>query len=57
MALLAAGGIASKEIAATLFLSARTVDTHLARAYRKLGVVGRSELPATRLPALPPPPT
>ncbi len=53
VALLAAGGTSSKEIAATLFLSARTVDTHLARAYRKLGITGREQLAA----ALGPPPT
>ena len=27
-----------------LFLSTRTVDTHLARVYRKLGIAGRAEL-------------
>lgn len=43
-ALLAAEGLASKEIAARLSVSARTVDTHLARVYVKLGVSGRSEL-------------
>ena len=56
VALLAAGGLASKDIATRLFLSTRTVDTHLARVYRKLGVVGRSEL-RDALTALPPPPT
>ena len=44
VALLAASGLASKDIAARLYLSTRTVDTHLARVYRKLGVVGRTEL-------------
>jgi DNA-binding CsgD family transcriptional regulator len=46
VALLAARGMATKHIAARLFLSARTVDTHLARIYRKLGVTGRAELAA-----------
>ncbi len=46
VALLAARGVASKEIAARLYLSTRTVDTHLARVYRKLGVAGREELGA-----------
>lgn len=55
VALLAAGGLASKDIAARLVLSTRTVDTHLARVYRKLGVVGRGEL-RDALTALPPPP-
>lgn len=36
----------SKEIAERLGLSVRTVDTHLANAYRKLGVSGRAELRA-----------
>lgn len=44
VALLAAGGAASREIADRLFVSTRTVDTHLARVYRKLGISGRSEL-------------
>jgi DNA-binding CsgD family transcriptional regulator len=46
VALLAAGGASSKDIAATLYLSSRTVDTHLARVYRKLGISGRDQLPA-----------
>jgi DNA-binding NarL/FixJ family response regulator len=44
VALLAARGMATKDIAAHLDLSARTVDTHLARIYRKLGVAGRADL-------------
>jgi DNA-binding NarL/FixJ family response regulator len=44
VALLAAGGMTTKDIAARLDLSARTVDTHLARIYRKLGVAGRADL-------------
>lgn len=46
VALLAATGASSKDMAAQLFLSARTVDTHLARIYRKLGISGRDQLPA-----------
>jgi DNA-binding CsgD family transcriptional regulator len=34
----------SREIADRLGLSQRTVDNHLARIYRKLGVAGRDEL-------------
>lgn len=45
VALLAADGLASKEIAARLYLSKRTVDTHLDRIYRKLGISSRDELP------------
>jgi DNA-binding NarL/FixJ family response regulator len=44
VALLAAGGLANKEIAERLSVSKRTVDTHLDRVYRKLGVGGRDEL-------------
>ncbi len=39
-----AGGRSTKETARRLFLSARTVDNHLARVYRRLGVAGRDEL-------------
>ena len=41
---LAARGLSNKEIAAQLFLSARTVGHHLYKAYPKLGVASRSEL-------------
>lgn len=44
VALLAAQGLPSKAIAEKLFLSVRTVDNHLQRAYEKLGVSGRDEL-------------
>jgi DNA-binding CsgD family transcriptional regulator len=44
VALLAAGGFSSKEVGQRLHLSTRTVDTHLARVYRKLGITGRTEL-------------
>ncbi|MFS8586821.1 MAG: helix-turn-helix transcriptional regulator, partial [Acidimicrobiia bacterium] len=46
VALLAARGRTSAEIAETLFLSVRTVDTHLHRIYRKLQITGRRELAA-----------
>jgi DNA-binding CsgD family transcriptional regulator len=46
VALLAAGGRSSAEIGEHLHLSTRTVDTHLARVYRKLGITGRAELDA-----------
>lgn len=36
-----AQGVTSKEIAATLFLSKRTVDFHLANIYAKLSVKNR----------------
>jgi DNA-binding CsgD family transcriptional regulator len=44
IALLAASGSTSREIADHLYLSVRTVDNHLQRAYAKLGVTSRSEL-------------
>ena len=44
LALLAAQGVASKEIASRLYLSVRTVNNHLQSVYTKLGVVSRTEL-------------
>ncbi|TAJ48539.1 MAG: LuxR family transcriptional regulator [Herbiconiux sp.] len=44
IAALAAAGHANREIAAELVLSIRTVETHLLRVYKKLGIRGRSEL-------------
>lgn len=46
IAMLAAGGLRSREIAERLVVSVRTVDNHLQRAYRKLGVSRRDELAA-----------
>lgn len=43
---LAAGGLPSRKIAAQLVISPRTVDTHLYRVFRKLGISRRSELHA-----------
>lgn len=44
VALLAVTGLSSQAIASRLSLSVRTVDTHLARVYFKLGITGRSSL-------------
>jgi ATP/maltotriose-dependent transcriptional regulator MalT len=44
VAVLAASGLSSRDIAARLFVSTRTVDNHLQRVYVKLGVSGRRAL-------------
>jgi DNA-binding NarL/FixJ family response regulator len=44
VALLAARGLSSRAIAERLVVSVRTVDNHLQRAFRKLGVRGRGDL-------------
>jgi DNA-binding CsgD family transcriptional regulator len=41
---LAADGLRNKEIAGQLFMSPKTVEAHLSRAYRKLGVRARTDL-------------
>jgi DNA-binding CsgD family transcriptional regulator len=43
---LVAAGHTNREVAARLFISIRTVETHLASVYRKMGVRSRSELAA-----------
>jgi len=43
---LAAGGMTNKEVAAALFISPKTVEANLARAYSKLGIKSRAELGA-----------
>lgn len=50
MVRLAAAGRSSREIAAQLFLSPRTVEYHLYKAYPKLGVTSRRELSRLNLP-------
>ncbi len=47
---LAASGMSNRDIAATLFISIKTVEANLGRVYRKLGVRGRVAL-ARRLEA------
>lgn len=44
IALQVAGGKSNKEVGAALFLSHKTVEAHLGRIYRKLGVSSRAEL-------------
>lgn len=46
VALAVVGGGTNREVAAALFLSERTVESHLGRVFRKLGVRSRSELTA-----------
>lgn len=48
----AAIGLTTKEIAERLFITAKTVDNHLLRAYRALGIAGRDELAAAIPPGL-----
>jgi DNA-binding CsgD family transcriptional regulator len=46
VAVLVAGGATNAEIAARLFLSERTVEDHIAKATRRLGISGRAGLAA-----------
>jgi DNA-binding CsgD family transcriptional regulator len=43
---LSGSGRTNREVAATLFLSPKTVEANLARVYRKLGITARAELGA-----------
>jgi DNA-binding CsgD family transcriptional regulator len=52
VARLAADGLSTPEVAQQLFITVNTVETHLRRAYLKLGIHARDELPAAlALPA------
>ena len=44
VATMAAAGLSNPQIAQALFVSLKTVETHLAHAYRKLGIRSRGEL-------------
>jgi DNA-binding CsgD family transcriptional regulator len=46
VATLAAAGRSNREIARQLYLAPRTVETHLTRSYRKLGIASRAQLRA-----------
>ncbi len=41
---LAADGLSNRAVAQALFVTTKTIETHLGHAYRKLGVTGRDEL-------------
>jgi DNA-binding CsgD family transcriptional regulator len=43
---LVAAGQTNREVAAATFMSVRTVESHLGRIYRKLGIRSRTELAA-----------
>ena len=47
VALMIAGGATNREAAEQLFLSPKTIEAHLARSYRKLGVHNRAQLTTT----------
>jgi DNA-binding CsgD family transcriptional regulator len=55
IATLAASGLSNREIADRLVVSPRTVENHLARAFVKLGVTSRRELPGAVERAAAPP--
>jgi DNA-binding NarL/FixJ family response regulator len=42
---LAAAGASNREVAQTLFVTEKTVETHLGRAFRKLDISSRRKLP------------
>jgi DNA-binding NarL/FixJ family response regulator len=41
---MAADGLTNRQIAEALFVTIKTVETHLAAVYRKLGISSREEL-------------
>jgi len=45
VAAMAADGLTNRDIAQSLFVTARTVEVHLSGVYRKLGISSRSQLP------------
>lgn len=44
VATMAADGMTSREVAQALFVSEKTVETHLTQTYRKLGIIARAQL-------------
>ena len=51
MAELAASGRTTRQIAGELFLTPKTVETHLTRVFRKLGLTSRAQLAPLLTPA------
>ena len=51
IAQLAATGLSNREIGQRLYLSHRTISTHLYRVFPKLGITSRAELGPPRLAA------
>jgi DNA-binding NarL/FixJ family response regulator len=47
---MAARGLSNREIAQTLFVTSKTVETHLRHSYRKLGITARAELAQLLVP-------
>jgi DNA-binding CsgD family transcriptional regulator len=56
IALLAAQGLSNKEIGQRLYLSHRTIGSHLYRIFPKLGITSRTQLPAVMAPVSGPTP-
>jgi ATP/maltotriose-dependent transcriptional regulator MalT len=54
IAQLAAQGLSNREIGQRLYLSHRTISTHLYRVFPKLGITSRAELTSALAPAHPP---
>jgi DNA-binding CsgD family transcriptional regulator len=46
IAVLAAEGRSNREIAQALFVTSKTVETHLRHAYKKLDITSRTQLPS-----------
>lgn len=48
----AATGMTNRQIAESLFLTVKTIETHLAAAYDKLGIRSRRELASALVPPI-----
>ena len=52
VAMMAAEGLSNKQIASALFMGVSTVEAHLSRVYRKLGIRSRAGLGTRLAPAM-----